>query len=289
MRYILPLLLILSLLITACQPETEIIRVPDNDVVPDKTVPEVIQENYINKLYIGLLGRKPSTTELQQNLNTLDQNNAALADRKKVIESILSKEDYTRRMFDIARAEMLNNIDTTEIVFQISLFNSLTQDPQYEPFLVYLYAEIDKMVQLRNLPKDLRTGAASRAEMHRRMAFNYFYDEINMGSQNFILSVFEYFLGRYPTVAEEEAAILMVDGFGSVLFGMEGNSKTDFLDVFLNSTDYHEGQVIDVYNDFLLREPTSTEMADAVLVYSLQNDYGKMLMEVLSQDEVLGI
>jgi hypothetical protein len=110
-----------------------------------------------------------------------------------------------------------------------------------------------------------------------------------MGSQNFILSVFEYFLGRYPTESEEETAINMVDGFGGILFGQEGNSKADFLDIFLSSTDYFEGQVIDVYNDFLLRDPLSVEMSEAAQIYKQTQDYGEMLKEVLSQDEFLGI
>jgi len=283
------LILICGLFITACQPDTEVIRIPDNDVVPDETVPLIIQENYINKLYIGLLGRKPNETEVKQILTTLNRNNAAREDRKLVIESILQSDGFNRRMYDIARAEMLNNLDTADITFQIYIYNELTKDPQYEQFLPLLYQEIDKLVQLKILPQKLLTNQAGRIEMHRTMAFNSFYDEINMGSQNFVLSVFEYFLGRYPTESEEAIAIAMVDGFGGVLLGKEGNSKSDFLDVFLSSTDYYEGQVIDVYNDFLLRDPVSTEMADAVLIYKQTDDYGEMLKEVLSQNEVLGI
>lgn len=283
------ILLICVLFISACQPETEVIRIPDNDVVPDETVPLILQENYINKLCIGLLGRKPAETELQQMLATLNRNNAAREDRKQIIETIIQSEGFNQRMYDIARAEMLNNLDTAEITFQIAVYTELTKDPQYQQFLPLLHAEIDKMLQLKQLPKRLLAGQAGRIEMHRIMAFNSFYDEINMGSQNFVLSVFEYFLGRYPTESEEAIAIAMVDGFGGVLFGQEGNSKSDFLDIFLSSTDYYEGQLIDLYNDFLLRAPVSTEMADAVLIYKQSEKYGEMLKEVLSQDEVLGI
>lgn len=283
------IILICSLFMTACQPETEVIRIPDNHVVPDETVPLIIQENYINKLYIGLLGRKPNDTEVEQILTTLNRNNAALDDRKLVIESIIRLNGFNQRMYDIARAEMLNNLDTAEISFQILVYNELVKDPQYQQFLPLLYQEIDKLVQLKQLPDRLLAEQVGRVEMHRTMAFNAFYDEINMGSQNFVLSLFEYFLGRYPTESEEAIAIAMVDGFGGVLLGQEGNSKSDFLDIFLASTDYYEGQVIDVYNNFLLRDPVSTEMADAVLIFKQTDDYGEMLKEVLSQNEVLGI
>lgn len=283
------ILLMLGLFLMACQPETEVIRIPDNDVLPDETVPVVLQENYINKLYIGLLGRKPAEAELQQILATLGRNNAALEDRKLIIASIIESDGFNRRMYDVGRAEMLNNLDTADITFQIAVFSELLNDPQYQQFLPLLHAEIDKLVQLKKLPQELLAGQVGRIEMHRRMAYNSFYDEINMGSQNFILSVFEYFLGRYPTESEEETAINMVDGFGGILFGQEGNSKADFLDIFLSSTDYFEGQVIDVYNDFLLRDPLSVEMSTAAQIYKQTQDYGEMLKEVLSQDEFLGI
>ena len=286
MRFVLPFLLVI-LLISACQPEVEIIRIPDNDVIPDETVPPIIRENYINKLYIGLLGRKPSDTEKQQALALLDRDNTAVDDRKSIIETIIQSEDFGRRMYDIGRAEMLNNLDTAEITFQIYVFNEAKKDPQYEPFLPLLEQELTKLTLLKRLPQDMQAGIANRIEMHRRMAFNFFYDEINMGSQNFVLSLFEYFLGRYPTMAEEQTAIDMVDGFGGVIFGQEGHAKSDFLDIFLASTDYFEGQVVDVYQDFLLRDPVSTEIEEAVKIYRQSQDYGEMLKVVLSKDEAL--
>ncbi len=289
MRSTLPFFLILILIVTACQPEAEIIRIPDNDVVPDETVPLVLQESYVNKLYIGLLGRKPNEQELQQALAILGRDNAAVSDREEVLELIFQFPGFIQRMYDIGRAEMLANLDTADISFQIYIFNEAKKDPQYEPFLPLIEQELNKLVLLKRLPADLLAGRIGRMEMHRRMAFNYFYDEINMGSQNFVLSLFEYFLGRYPTASEEETAITIVDGFGGILFGKEGNSKADFLEIFFSSTDYYEGQVIDVYNDFLLREPVSTEMVEAVLVYKQNDDYGEMLKTILSKDEVLGI
>jgi len=121
MRYTLPLLLLLSSLLLACQPETEIIVVPDNNVVPDETVPDILQENYINKLFIGLLGQKPTEAQLQDAMGTLGRNNASIDDRKEIIQLILDSDQFNARMYDIARAEMLNNIDTAEITFQIEI------------------------------------------------------------------------------------------------------------------------------------------------------------------------
>jgi hypothetical protein len=285
---LLSLSLILLFFLSACQTETEIVRVSGNQAAPDLTVPQVVKENYINKLYIGLLGRKPSPTEQQQALSLLNRSEASPADREALLDQILAQDAFALRMYEVAKAEMLNNIDSSEIQFQIFIFRELLKDPQYEAFYPLIQTEIDKLLALRNLPQRLRAGQQSRAEMHAIMSYNYFYDEINMGSQNFVLSLFEYFLGRYPTADEEQKAIQMVDGFGMVMFGQEGSSKEDFISIFFQSTDYLEGQAIDLYNDFLLREPSSTEMAEAVLAYRSQNSYLAMLKLILTKDDALG-
>lgn len=285
---IFPVILWVSLL-CSCQPDPDIIIVPDNTAPPDPGISQVVKENYVNKLYISLLGRKPTETEFQAGLDVLALNNVSVENREALLEIIFSQEDYFRRMYEVARIEMLNNLDTADITFQITLFNALFSDPNYEPFYFLIQQEIDKLQDLKDAPDLLVSQQIDRKELHRRMAFNYFYDQINMGSQNFVLAMFEYFLGRYPSVAEEEAGITMVDGLNTIIFGKEGDTKEDFVEIFLSSDNYYEGAVIDIYEDFLFRKPTSVEMSTGTLVYRTNNDYAELLKSVLTTDEYLGL
>ena len=69
------------------------------------------------------------------------------------------------------------------------------------------------------------------------------YDEINMGTENFVVSIFQNFFHRYPTAAELYSASNMVDGNQSTIFNTNGSSKKDFIErrprkrpVFVSST-----------------------------------------------------
>jgi hypothetical protein len=273
----------------ACNPETELITVPNNTAPPDYAVSLVVMENYVSKSYISLLGRKPLQPEVTAAMTLLSRNNAAPDDRKTFLQGVVQNEEFTRRMYDVARAEILANLDTTDIRDRVFVFTLLLNDPQYTDFYPLIQAEIDRLGRLREIPQALRDGLIDRGEMHRRCVDNSFYDDINMGSQNFVLSLFEYFLGRYPTESEEQAAILMVEGFDAVIFLKEGNTKSALIDIFFESEDYYEGQVVDVYRDYLFRDPNSSEMAAATIQYKMTRDFRALLVSILASDEYLGI
>lgn len=278
-----------ALLMLSCESEPEIVIIPDNTAPPDLSVPLVLRENFVNKSYVTLLGRKPTDSEKIDALGVLDKDNASSSNRQEVLTTILGGSEFPQRQYDIARTEILNNLDTVEITQIILLYRSLIDLPEYAQFVDFLQMEIDRALELKQLPGDLANGSANRVEMHRRFVNNYFYDQINMGSQNFVLAMFEYFLGRNPIVSEERNAIAMVDGIPTVVFEVEGDSKDEFIDIFLGSDDYYEGEVINIYRDFLFRAPDSYEMGTDTQFYRENQDYKALLIRILSKDEFIGI
>lgn len=277
------------LLMSSCSESGGIIIIPDNTSPPDLTVPEVVKENFVNRVYISLLGRKPEQAELAGAMGILEQDNASEADRKEVVESVLSDPSFRDRQYNIARIDLLNNLDTTVVASFKFVFNQYLQDPQYEPFLDLIYYELNRLEEFSQAAPLYLSAQINRAEMHRRMVNNLMYDEINMGTQNFVLSIFEHFLNRYPTVAEEQNAILMSDGFYAVVFGKEGNSQEDFLEILTESDAYLEGQVLDVYESFLFREPNSVEMAIGTSLFRQTGSYDDLLTSILTTQEFLGL
>ncbi|MEO0583548.1 MAG: hypothetical protein AAF135_15090 [Bacteroidota bacterium] len=292
MRFLPLSLLVLTMIFVACQrdpQDLEIIVIEDNTAPPDLNVPLVIKQNYINKLYISLLGRKPTFVENEAALATLDGDNASISTRKNLIAQVQSEIAYYERQYEIARVEILNNLDTADITTQISIYQSLKQDPRYADFIELIEYEQQRLIRLKQVPNALPSKLINRIEMHRRCADNSIYDEINMGTQNFVLSLFETFLGRYPTVAEEAAASQMVDGINTIFFGEEGDSKTEMIEIFFDSDNYYEGAVLEIYEDFLFRSPNSVEMSEATKLYRLSGDYEELLQEILSSDEYMGL
>ena len=111
---------------------------------------------------------------------------------------------------------------------------------------------------------------------------NLIYDDINMGSENFVVSVFQSLLNRYPTIEELDAAKDMVDGRPAILFLKTGQTKDDFLDIFFSVRSYQEGQVSLLFNDNLFRSPNSSELINYTNYYIEQNDFESLLLEILS-------
>src|SRR5439155_24666436 len=123
-------------------------------------------------------------------------------------------------------------------------------------------------------PNDLKTHQLDISHLHSRCANNYFYDQINMGTDNFVTSCFQHFLNRYPTTYELTQSKNIVDGVvPGILFLQSGQGKPDFLNIFFNSLNYDEGLVTTLYRRFLLRAPASIEMGNATEKFQQTHNY----------------
>jgi hypothetical protein len=284
-----PILFLLFVVLASGCKKDEII-IEDNIAPPDSTISTLILENYVAKCYIGLLGRDPSGTEEQTAVNLLRNSNMSVESRKQVIDEILTDNEYRDKILEYNSIKLLNApFDNSEIETQLFIYNQLLQDPQYAPFYDLINEIIDNLETLAATPDDFRDGTIGMQEMHRRLVTNEIYDQINMGSFNFVLSLFNNFLFRDPTSEEHDAGITMVDGFVAVLFYETGNSKEECIDIFLSSDDYFEGQVRELYLRYLFREPTSEEQSYHAIRYRDSGNYDRLQKDILSTDEFAGI
>ncbi|MCB0395106.1 MAG: hypothetical protein KDD36_00545 [Flavobacteriales bacterium] len=294
MKNLLPgIALALAMLMAGCAKD-ELIVVPDNIVPPDPTVSDlprqVIMENYINKLYISVLGRKPSSAELATGLTILQQNDLSMADREQLVEIILSSNEYYARAYDLARIELLNGLDTAQITQDIFIYNLLLQDTAtYGPYFPAIKAEIARLEALQDVPVDFPSGQINMIGVHRRCVDNAYYDDINMGTENFVVSMFQNFLLRYPTQTELAEASKIVDGFTGTLFYQIGENKADFLTIFFASSGYFEGQVRNLFQRYLFKDATSEQMSSLSAMYQSNSDYKALQKTILSMDEFVGL
>lgn len=262
---------------------------PDNVAPPDNTIPNVIKENYANKAYISVLGRKPTSSEHSQGKTILDKNNLSVADRNEMLDTILSKSGYNQRLYDISLVNLLNNLDTAQITQFIDVFTILLTDTAYSAAWPQIQDEKTRLEILKGASGDLESGTINIIGLHRRCAYNYFYDQLNMGTENFVVSMFQNFLFRYPTDEELTQGKLMVDGFEGVLFFQSGKSKDEFLNIFFASGNYFEGQVRDLFLKYLFREPNSIEMSSKTTSFKNSLDYKVLQKEILAMDEYVGL
>ena len=282
------LMLLVTVAISGCKKDE--ILIPDNQAPPDSTISTLVFENYVTKCYISLLGREPSSSEESSAVAILSNGNLNEASRQEMLNLIVANEGYSQKIIEYNAIKLLNSaFDTTDIQTQIFVYTSLLSDPQYAPFYDLINEIIDDLETLLSTPEELANGTIGVREMHRRMVSNDIYDQINMGSFNFVLSLFNNFLFRDPTSEEHNAGITMVDGFVAVVFFETGNSKKEFIDIFLSSDDYYEGQVRDLYLRYLFREPTSEEQGYHSARYFNSDDFDQLKKDILSLDEFVGL
>jgi hypothetical protein len=282
------LLLVVVTLLPACKKDEIIID--DNTAPPDSTISTLIVENYVTKCYISLLGREPNSQEEIDAIATLTNGNMSVASRKLILDEIMDYPEYRTKVLEYNSIKLLNGLlDTAVLQEQIYTYIFIQQQPEYAFLYDEIQAIIDNLTVLRNTPAAFSNGDFGMQEMHRRLVYNDFYDQINMGSFNFVLSMFNNFLYRDPSADEHESGITMVDGFVAVLFFETANSKEDFIDIFLGSDDYFEGQVRELYARYLFREPTSAEQGYHSVRYKESSNYERLQNDILSTDEFAGL
>jgi hypothetical protein len=276
-----------SLLSVACKKEVQ--TVGNNVAPPDTTIESVVYDRYVNTTYIKILGREPDSTELSWSLSLLKAAKLSPASRNQFLDSVFVKPQYTSHAFDRWNVDLLNNMDTNQIATFVSVFTNALADTAYQSQWPEITKELNKLLLLRTASSDYNNHLITLREMQKRMVNNYFYDQINMQSVNFVNATFIQLLLRYPTLQEQASSVSMVDGSNAILFLKTGGSKDDYLNIFFSSSDYYEGAVVRAYNDYLLRPPVSFEMSAAATKYKASGNYEQMLKDILSSNEFVGI
>jgi hypothetical protein len=269
---------------TACQ-KYEVNEIPGNTPPPDTYVSQVVKESYVNRLYITLLGRKADSVDFNAGVAGLGAGAVSQASREALVDQIMADPDYKVNLYDIARKEILEDVDTISIRVERDRYASYLGDSAYiDDWATYQYWT-DQLNLVLSIPDDLAAGTIGMNDVAARCAFNPFYDDINMGTENFVVSIFQNFLFRYPSNQELAASSEMVDGSESVIFLVAGRTKDDFVQIFFHSADFYEGRVRDLYLKYLLREPSTTETYTLATAFSDDEDYGKLQKKILASIE----
>ncbi|HAP01294.1 MAG TPA: hypothetical protein DCQ93_05140, partial [Bacteroidetes bacterium] len=93
---------------------------------------------------------------------------------------------------------------------------------------------------------------------------------------------------RNPTDYELQQSENMVDGGASLLFDQSGNSKGDYENIMVGSAEFTEGFIRKCFQQFMLRQPTSSEMGLANQQISVALDWKTFLKQLVSTDEYAG-
>jgi hypothetical protein len=275
---------ILSVFLFSCT-KTETLVVDNNTPPPDQTPKSFNREAYLNRVFISLIGRKPTNTEQASAYALVPAVAPTQSQLEAMLETVFLNPGYLARSYDNARIDLLNNLDTAEITNILATFDQIINSTNDPIVIDQVNREKIRLQEMLTIPADLSNGTLDRRGLHRRCIHNWFYDQINMGTANFVISSFQNFLFRPPTTSEQAQGISMVDGFSGTLFLSAGNSKTDYLTIFFNSQHYAEGQVKDAFRRYLFREPTANELSSYTVELFTDWNYNRLVKKLLSSTE----
>jgi len=262
-----------------------------NKIPPYQGVTLIQVQTYVNRLYIDLIGRIPIQTEMDAGTKLIQTKPFSDSTRQILVNLLINKPDYYKRFFQLASTKMLNASDSNTIDQEIKLYNVflanyLKINDQYNADIIKI--EVQKLTDLQNAAKDYQAGNINISGFIYRMLDNYFYDQVNMGTFNFMKSAFENLMHRSPTASEQSNSINMINGGAAILFYQNGTTKGDFINIMTSSSDFFEGQVVESFTHYLIRSPTSTELSKYTAMIIPIKDLKPMLLQILISKEYAG-
>ncbi len=292
------LLLLSLLLISACRQKT--IVVPDNDPPYVGGVPQVEIENYVNKIFIDLIGREPLDYEMTAEVQWLKDNNLSQESRDSLMRKLQFNTDsihgdssykhaYYHRLYELAKLRLCEGAANSTFWYYWGLarnsyvIDSLLGDQEG---MAKSQAVMDRLEAVVDSERELMFDSIGLQDMYARMVNNQVYSVINMNTFNFINATFDDLFFRYPTTAEYDAAFDMIEfNLSTFIFNEPGSNKEDYIDIMVTSREFYEGMVRWAYITLVAREPQSAEMNDLMSSFYWDHDISRVQRYIMVTDE----
>jgi len=283
----------------SCKKDGEII--PDNDAPYYDGISTVVIENYINRLFIDLIGREPLDAEMASELAALKAAELSVSARGTLINKLQTdttfiegdssyKHAYFIRFYELSKARMLEGASDDQInseFINIISNNVYSDSINGDSFNMEIGKQkIRRLEDVLAIPYDYRTGSIEIKDVYARLLFNEVYDEINMNTFNFLRASFNDLFFRFPTQSEFDKGYEMVEYESpEILFGVSGQNKGDYISIVVNSEEFYEGMIRWLYQTLLVREPTTSEVYNHMATFYADHDLQKVQRVILQTDE----
>ena len=257
MRHFIPFIFCVLAVVLAPSCSTTVI--PVDQLPADSTITNVELENYINRTYIALLNRKPSDAELATALGQLDVDRYDREIRSTYVLGLQVRPSSKWAAWQFLSDRLIDGIDTARIYSDQEWFQERYDNASSPGDAAWWGMLLNKSVNHINAMHGWFEGDTSYTNLCSWMVRLYSYDEINAGTENFVVSIYQHFFHRYPTDIELQQASDMVNNQWGLLYGKNGNSKADFLSIIFSSGEYEQGMVISLFESYYNRTPNTNE------------------------------
>jgi hypothetical protein len=291
--------------VLACKKDIRVETVNDNNAPYYHRIPRVKIENYVNRLYIDLIGREALDTELADETDKLITNNLAFSTREELVKKLQTDRTYrpgdssfcvayNKRLYDLLCVRLCEGFSEPDFLF-------FRGEAEYGCKIDSLNGNWAGFYEGKKTSQGCLWAARARWDFMNdsfkidtyciRLVNNFvtFNRTVSyMGNEdNTIKYTFNDFLFRHYTQNEFSVARDMIlFGKSGILFGRSGHSKGDYYDIMCHSQEFYEGTVKWLYQTFISRYPTTQETVNALSVmYNENKDIVKIQRNILITDE----
>ncbi|MBL0315231.1 MAG: hypothetical protein IPP69_05400 [Flavobacteriales bacterium] len=299
----------LALAFFSCK-KTETVTFTNNNIPEYSGVPTLLVENYVNRLFIDLTGREPTNAEMSTEVTALEAGGLSDASRSALVDKLMTStapvvgdtsyaHAYSQKFYDDNKSRFLDGIAENQVFEEYYLYYGISvQDSLAGNMLAY---EVNRDYSNRSLAviqikEQFRLGQITCDEVCRRMCYNTMYDNLHMGSFNYVNATFDDLFYRYPTEVELDEAYDAVEGVPSegeeditgYLFGEIFSTKSEYLNVLIDSEEFAEGMIRWCYLSLLSREPTTAEVYTKLSILNNGMNIKALQKSILITDEYAG-
>lgn len=290
--------LVVILTAMGCSKEKNII--PDNDPFSSFNISDLKIENYVNRVYIDIIGREPIDSELVNEVIALKDSSLNRMSREALVSKLMNDTSYRenefsyhaayiQNLYNLAKTRCIESVGDDEIQQEIRLARSgAYRDSLVENWESY-YRNLDHIRRYTSLLQSrilMENGLMHYHQIYGFMIDNAIYDQLNMNTFNFVRASFDQLLWRLPTEQEYNKSYDMVElKTPRELFGEIGADKNDYIKILTESPGMYEGMIIWAYQSFLNRQPKPEEIITLMDEYVRTKDIGYVITQIVVTDE----
>jgi hypothetical protein len=191
------------------------------------------------KLSLSLTGKLPSEDE-KKFLYSLPPEKSKVV----VIDSLLNKKEFYKFIEFKLLEDYLEGISMSYLFEQAKDYYFLYSTRKTSIFHSQFKDSFESLdylgkVSLGRLKKD----ELDIEQISKNILLSPIYEKINMGSFNYVSSVFQHVYNRNPSKYELDESIKLIEGHYGKLFNRTGSSKIDFINIVLNNPEFIENQI----------------------------------------------
>lgn len=291
-------IIFVAITITACK--KDVVIIPNNNAPIYSEIPTILLENYVNRLYIDLIGREPLDDEMSSDVEFLRNNDVTLESRDSLIYKLQFdtnfvpgdssyKQAYFHRLYEMVKVRLIEGVSNGHIQTVMNTRYNRYVNDSLGGNMISAHENLIKYYRFKdiiNSESDLYYNLIDIKEMHRRMINNPIYDNINMNTFNFVNAAFDNLLFRFPTQYEFNNSYAMIeDEQPYTVLGSSGTNKEDFINIICNTREFYEGIIHWTYLTLIARVPTTTETDFLMNDFYISCDFHKLQRYVMKTDE----